>query len=53
MNHVDNVEKNLPGRGKIKCKGPEVGSVFREQEESCCGWSKVRQGAGEGNEVRR
>ena len=40
---MDNVEKNLPGRGKIKCRGPEVGRVFREQGESCCGWSGVRE----------
>lgn len=26
---------------KTKCKGPEVDSVFREQERSHCGWSAV------------
>lgn len=27
VNRVDNWEKNLPGREKTKCKGPEVESV--------------------------
>lgn len=48
VNHVANGEKNLPGKGKTKCKGPEVGSVFREQAESRCGWSGVCKGEGGG-----
>lgn len=40
---MDNWE-NLLGKGKTKCKGPKVDSVFREQEESGCGWSGVSKG---------
>lgn len=24
MSHIDNLEKSIPERGNIKCKGPEV-----------------------------
>lgn len=44
VNHVNNWEKNLPGREKTKCKGPGVESAFREQEGSRCGWSGMSKG---------